>query len=90
MSGLEQVTEWQVLPAGMADDDINAHSFAVTVKWRGPFNGKSGGGWGITHSHAAATGRSSSPGRPLRTSTCGDPSGISYCTVGDCRERQLG
>lgn len=49
MAGAEQVTEWQVLPTGLDPNSDNASSFAVVVKWRGVFNGKSGGGWSIAH-----------------------------------------
>ncbi|MBQ9917382.1 MAG: hypothetical protein IJO71_09330 [Microbacterium sp.] len=45
----ELVREILVLPDGMAEDDINLHSWALSVKWRGIFNGRSGGGYSVSH-----------------------------------------
>jgi hypothetical protein len=52
MSGVERIAEWQVFPTGCDPEDINALSFIVSVKWRGTYQGKSGGGWSVTHNSA--------------------------------------
>jgi hypothetical protein len=49
VSGIERFTQWHVLPDGLAEDNVNAHIFAVRVQWRGVFHGKHGGGWAITN-----------------------------------------
>ena len=45
----ELVKEILVLPDGMAEDDINLHSWALSVEWRGAHQGKSGGGYRVHH-----------------------------------------
>jgi len=48
MTRIERITEWTVLPTGMEDGDVNSLSFAVSVRWRGTYEGKKGGGWSIS------------------------------------------
>ncbi|MDI3330676.1 MAG: hypothetical protein QJR09_08070 [Micrococcus sp.] len=49
MSGHELITEYMILPTGMDPGDVNATMFAVHVKYRGQFNGRSGGGYSVNH-----------------------------------------
>lgn len=45
----EIITEVMLLPDGMEPDDINAHTFAVTVRWRGARTDKGRGGYAVIH-----------------------------------------
>lgn len=45
----EKVTRVTLIPDGMAWDDLNRLTFAVTVEWCGPFDGRRGGGYAIRH-----------------------------------------
>lgn len=45
----ELVKEVMLLPDGMELDDINAHSFAVIVQWRGVRTDTGRGGYAVTH-----------------------------------------
>lgn len=47
-SRVEYVESYIVLPTGLPIDRDDAHSFALTVAYRGEFAGKSGGGWAVT------------------------------------------
>ncbi|MPV50069.1 hypothetical protein GCG21_08630 [Pseudactinotalea sp. HY160] len=40
-------TKVLVLPEGMDAGDMDQSSFAVTVNWRGPYEGRSGGGYSV-------------------------------------------
>jgi hypothetical protein len=62
---MELVTEVTVLPDGMHEDDINLHSWALVVKWRGAYNGKSGGGYSVSH-YSSELSRAGKWGHPQR------------------------
>lgn len=49
MSRVEEFTEWMVHPTGMGHNHEDARSFAIKVIWRGPYRGRSGGGWEVSH-----------------------------------------
>lgn len=50
---IEHTSGYNVYPQGLADlSNINAPSFEVQVKWRGEYQGRSGGGWSVSRGSA--------------------------------------
>lgn len=45
----EITTEVTLLPEGMEPGDVNAHTFAVVVRWRGARSETGRGGYAVTH-----------------------------------------
>lgn len=49
----EHTSGYTLYPHGLNDlADINAPSFEVQVKWRGEYQGRSGGGWSVSRGSA--------------------------------------
>lgn len=64
MTNVTIVKELLVLPSGMQEDDVNMHHYALRIVWRGPFNGRSGGGYAVIKSGGRELSRAGKWGNP--------------------------